>query len=71
MNHIMRITDMEAEYLMLKKEFMNDLQKLGYPKQKAEQLQVFDKLVHFHDKMMESIEELNDWLSVFGSQRVI
>lgn len=69
MNHTSKIQDMELEYKLLIGDFMKDLQRIGYPKHKAEQLQVFDKIIYWHEKMKKSIDELNDWLSAFGSGR--
>ena len=71
MNHTSKIQDMELEYMILIGDFMKDLQRIGYPKHKAEQLQVFDKVIHYHEKMRQSIEELNAWLSAFGSGRIV
>lgn len=71
MNHIKRISDLEVEYMLLIADLTRDLNRIDNPKRLAEKKQEYDKIVHFHNKMMDCVNELNSWLAVFGSGRVV
>lgn len=71
MNHISRIQDLELEYTLLIADLTEDMNRIEDPKHFVEKKQQFDKIIHFHKKMIEEIEDLNSWLYVFGSGRAL
>ena len=67
MNHVEELSKFGSAYAVAIGGLINDVQRICDPKHRVEKQQDLDKIIHLMLKVSERMNELNNWLTVFGS----